>query len=260
MVTARQNGTDRSGRDAAIVVFARGARGEGRCKWIGLDPAARADAATSLLERTLEVARGSGADLLLAGDADLERAPAPRIRFLRQRGRGFGQRLRHAVEDAFGLGYRRVVVIGTDTPALTSALCRQALDVLGSGRPTDVVIGPSRDGGYYLIGFNRFDERAFRGIAWNTRRVLAQTARALAGCRLVRLPVLTDADDAGSLRGAVAEALRCGTGGTLARLIERLALRVRENRTISLPVTPPVFLLPVRRGPPPVQQPSLGET
>lgn len=246
------NGSDRkrfpSGR-TAILVFARGARREGRRKRIGLDAASSADAAALMLERTLAAARGSGADLWLAGDAELAHARPASLPFLAQRGESFGERLRNAAQDVFALGYRHVVIVGADTPALTAEVCRQALRQLQAGGPRTVVIGPSRDGGYYLIGFNRFDPRAFEGIPWCTRRVLSGTRRALAGSALVWLPRLSDADDAGSLRRAVREAGPCA-GRALARLAAHLIPETARDRVVSLPILPVSPLAPVRRGPP----------
>ena len=100
---------------SAILVFARGPRVESRLKSLGRgDRGAGASAATLLLEHSLAVARGSGADTIVAGDEEIARSRPAGVRLLLQRGTGFGERLRNAVADTFALGYRRVVVIGTD--------------------------------------------------------------------------------------------------------------------------------------------------
>ena len=136
---------------SAILVFARGPRVESRLKLLGRgDRGTGASAATLLLEHSLAVARGSGADTIVAGDEEIARSRPAGVRLLLQRGTGFGERLRNAVADTFALGYRRVVVIGTDTPALSPVLCDAALKALAVGSSRTVVLGPSRDGGYYL--------------------------------------------------------------------------------------------------------------
>ena len=236
---------------SAILVFARGPRDESRLKSLGRsDRGAGASAATLLLEHSLVVARGSGADTIVAGDEEIARSRPVGVRLLLQRGTGFGERLRNAVADTFALGYRHVVVIGTDTPALSPALCQAALKALVAGSSGTVVLGPSRDGGYYLIGFNAFVERAFAGIPWKTRHVLAGTKQALSDCRLVSLRTLTDADDEGSLVRALGETRMGGSIAALRRLLDKTRLvqcpwSLETNLTTLL-----AALIPVRRGPP----------
>lgn len=234
----------------AVVVFGRAAQREAR-KLAGRRRDSFARSAAVLLHRhALAVAEGAGADVVLACD---EGADAPRsLRVIRQHGRGFGERFRNAVSDAFGLGYRRVVVIGTDTPGLSAQMCRRALDILAAGDSRTIVVGPAADGGYYLLGLNRFEPRAFTGIPWRTRHVLAATRRALHGFRLVTLPQLTDADDEASLVQAVEEAAsRSACIATLRRLLARV--RPCLARSCCAPIIPRLLfaLIPVRRGPPP---------
>ena len=97
-------------------------------------------------------------------------------------------------------GYERVVVIGSDSPTLTR---RRVLDALAALRRAEAVLGPARDGGYYLIGLRRTaKKRLFDGVAWGTRRAFAQTRRNLraAGLRVRRLPLGYDVDTPADLR------------------------------------------------------------
>ncbi len=110
-----------------------------------------------------------------------------------QQGRDLGHRLRHAVAGAFAEGAQRVVVIGTDSPWLDRGTIHQAFTAL---RGHDLVLGPSRDGGYYLIGVATLAPAIFSGIGWSTPRVLSQTlskAKRL-GLSVHRLPVGYDVD------------------------------------------------------------------
>mgnify|MGYP000025680380 FL=1 len=68
--------------------------------------------------------------------------------------------------------HQSVILIGCDLPDLTSALISNAFDALQSN---DVVIGPSCDGGYYLIGLNKETPDLFKEISWSTEKVLNQT-------------------------------------------------------------------------------------
>ena len=80
-----------------------------------------------------------------------------------------GQRIERAFRDAFAGGDRRVVVIGCDSPELDTQLLNRAFRALDQ---TDLVIGPARDGGYYLIGLRAPVAQLWRDIAWGTERVL----------------------------------------------------------------------------------------
>ena len=83
-----------------------------------------------------------------------------------------GCRLYQSICSTFESGYRSVVVIGTDLPTVNSALLRAALKELSE---YDVVLGPSVDGGYYLIGLNQPHEELFVDIPWSTDAVLSCT-------------------------------------------------------------------------------------
>lgn len=92
----------------------------------------------------------------------------------------------------------RVVVIGTDTPAVGARTIARAVAALDT---TDVVLGPSRDGGYYLMALREPHPGLFAGIEWSTGSVLAETvdrAREL-GLRVTFLEVEADVDTAGDL-------------------------------------------------------------
>lgn len=111
----------------------------------------------------------------------------------------FGTRLTVALE-AGRARARHVVLIGTDSPGLDPRIVRDAFVALEAG--ADCVLGPSHDGGFYLIGCSAaLPASLFRRMPWSTRAVFALTrdrARA-AGVALVVLPQSYDVDDAASL-------------------------------------------------------------
>jgi rSAM/selenodomain-associated transferase 1 len=100
---------------------------------------------------------------------------------LAQDGPDLGARMSSAFGDAFRRGADRVAVIGTDVPALTRD---DVLEALASLEDHDLVLGPSRDGGYYLIGLARPRPALFQGIAWSTSTVFAATMERAAGLGL----------------------------------------------------------------------------
>jgi rSAM/selenodomain-associated transferase 1 len=112
-----------------------------------------------------------------------------------QRGDNLGARMRTALADAYGAGYERVVVLGSDIPDFPHELVQKALDDLDLH---DAVIGPAFDGGYYLIGFrrDRFLPGVFEGMEWGGATVYAATMERLEAARLdvVRLPEWNDVD------------------------------------------------------------------
>jgi len=93
-----------------------------------------------------------------------------------QRGRNLGERLHQAFASLFDAGYGRVVIVGTDTPWMGSRRIARAFAVLDAA---DVVIGPTSDGGYYLVGARRLCPQMFRGIPWSTSQAFGKTLEAL---------------------------------------------------------------------------------
>jgi rSAM/selenodomain-associated transferase 1 len=94
--------------------------------------------------------------------------------FWEQGGGGLGERLIRVSRRCFESGAERVLIVGADSPTVSAAHFVRALDAL-QGR--DAVIGPSFDGGYYLIGLSGAHLEIFRGIDWSTPRVFSQTMR-----------------------------------------------------------------------------------
>lgn len=89
-----------------------------------------------------------------------------------QRGDELGSKMRNAFETAFAQGYKRVCIIGTDCLELTSDILKEAFEAL---KRNDSVIGPAFDGGYYLLGMNRFIPEVFNSKRWSTDTVCTDT-------------------------------------------------------------------------------------
>jgi len=108
-----------------------------------------------------------------------------------QEGDSLGERMRRAFENRFKEGYERVVIIGADSPTLPTAYIEQALQ-----SQKEVVIGPSTDGGYYLIGMQGKVTDVFESVSWGTDQVLSETLNVLKDQRAEAelLPVWYDVD------------------------------------------------------------------
>jgi rSAM/selenodomain-associated transferase 1 len=188
---------------ATLVVFARYPRpGEAKTRLapvLGLDGAAdlarrmllatwaEALAAERLEGRRVELhgcgATGAEFSALLGGEGA----------FVPQSGEGFGERLERAFASAFERGAGRVVLVGADCPALSTRHIDEALVALESN---DAVLGPARDGGWWLLGLGAPQPALFHGISWSTPVVFEQTlavARA-SGLTVVLLEELSDVD------------------------------------------------------------------
>ena len=113
---------------------------------------------------------------------------------LRQGGGDLGARLRRVIRRLLRAGHRTVVVIGSDSPALPASRIVRAVHLLERG--ADLVIGPARDGGYYLVGVRSDQPALFERIPWGGGLVAARTLRRAARLRLRtrRLPLFFDVD------------------------------------------------------------------
>ena len=113
-----------------------------------------------------------------------------------QGGGDLGERLTRAFAESFADGARRVVIIGSDCPWLSADDIELAWNDLETH---DLVLGPAKDGGYWLIGLREPKPEVFKGISWSTDTVLEQTlehARA-GGLRFRLLRELRDVDTLG---------------------------------------------------------------
>lgn len=102
-----------------------------------------------------------------------------------------GDRLEQAF--AFALADGPAAAIGTDCLDVDSAVVRSAFEAM---KETDAVIGPAKDGGYYLIGLRRMADGAFRDIEWSSAQTMVQQRATLLKCGLAvsELPTLSDID------------------------------------------------------------------
>jgi rSAM/selenodomain-associated transferase 1 len=118
-----------------------------------------------------------------------------------QEGSSLGQRMKNALVKAFEDNFSRAILVGSDSPDLPADFLIQALQSLDSHH---AVIGPSSDGGYYLIGFSKahFLPEAFDGISWSTENVFQQTMDILEGYskNVHILPQWFDVDTPADLR------------------------------------------------------------
>jgi rSAM/selenodomain-associated transferase 1 len=121
--------------------------------------------------------------------------------YMPQQGVDLGERMKNGFTEAFDSGFKRVLLIGSDIPGLPLEFIEEAFASL---KEKDAVIGPSLDGGYYLIGFRdeKFSPQVFKGILWSTERVFEETMKILEreGLTIHTLKPLRDIDTIDDLR------------------------------------------------------------
>lgn len=146
--------------------------------------------------------------------------------YVPQRGPSLGAREANVFVDLLAQGFSRVVILGSDIPTLPVSHLQNAFALLEDAQP-DVVIGPSADGGYYLLGARALHPALFEGIAWSTPTVFVETlaqARRVE-LRVAQVPAWYDVDEPGDLRQLAEELATSGgderapkTSAFLARL------------------------------------------
>jgi rSAM/selenodomain-associated transferase 1 len=109
-------------------------------------------------------------------DPHLTLDPPPGVAVETQQGSDLGDRLTHAFNQKWEEGFRKIVFIGTDSPALRREDLHAAFEALDA---SEVVLGPATDGGYYLIGFSARLPILFSGISWGTSQVFRETVQLL---------------------------------------------------------------------------------
>src|SRR5574342_134893 len=186
-----------------------------------------------LLARIAQARGVAGAERVLAyapaDAATVFEALAPDFTLLAQRGAVLTTRLTAVCADLFREGFDAVIITDSDTPTLPTERLESAVAVMKESG-CDLVLGPSEDGGYYLIGLRGPHPELFEGMHWSTPTVLEETerrARAL-GLSSRRLAAWYDVDTAADLARLQAE-LAAGSDGaprnTRRFVLERLAGR-----------------------------------
>ncbi|HEX8041577.1 MAG TPA: TIGR04282 family arsenosugar biosynthesis glycosyltransferase [Chryseosolibacter sp.] len=110
-----------------------------------------------------------------------------------QHGHDLGARMKNAFKESFARGYTSVCIIGTDCFELSQEVIDEAFESL---HHSDAVVGPAKDGGYYLLGMNQMLPALFDNKRWSTNTVLNETIRdlGLLGLHYTLLRTLADVD------------------------------------------------------------------
>jgi rSAM/selenodomain-associated transferase 1 len=175
----------------AVIVFCKPpAAGRVKTRLIGtLSARQAAEVHTACLRDTVAMVRAvprAQKWLYVAANRATARRLTKRLRLDRhwkvvtQHGDDLGERMRNAIDEQLRAGAEKVVIVGTDSPWMGRERIQRALRLLDK---TEIVLGPSIDGGYYLLATQRMVSKLFSEIHWGTADVLPQTLRALRATR-----------------------------------------------------------------------------
>jgi len=159
------------------------------------------DLAGSISQACLESsAQGVGVYTPLGSESVYERILPKGFFLVPQRGHEFGERLIFAAEDLFEVGFASVCLINSDSPTVPASTFVEAANDLAKAGDR-IVLGPSEDGGYYLIGLKKLHKGLFEEIDWSTERVFDQTMQHASkiGVEVHQLPYGFDVDDRATL-------------------------------------------------------------
>lgn len=180
----------------ALIVFTRNPE-LGQCKTrlaktIGDEAALKIY--TYLLKHTAMVSESIKADKYVYYSEGIKKNDLWNDAFFRKKlqyGSDLGSRMENAFSELFSLGYEKVLIIGSDLLDLNKHHIEYAFEALNQH---DMVLGPSKDGGYYLLGMKSFHENIFKNKNWGTESVLKDTLKDLENIDVQLLEELNDID------------------------------------------------------------------
>jgi len=133
----------------------------------------------AFLKDTIDLTKNIKCDLKILAYASRKRPDYLKrigrsFRFSRQKGSDLGQKMYNAFKLVEVYGDCKSVIIGSDSPSLPAIFIKNAFEKLDKN---DLVLGPTLDGGYYLIGLKKPCIEIFKGIKWSSSQVLKDTVR-----------------------------------------------------------------------------------
>lgn len=182
------------------------------------------------LQLTFDLARDSNIDSIKIyftpedKENEFKKMIPDEFNLIPQKGDCLGAKLHNAFRDSFKSGAKKTVIIGSDSPTLSSTVIREAINHL---EHKDLVLGPADDGGYYLVGAKEPSKFLFEDIDWSTTSVLANTIKKAEQKKLkyFLLPEWYDVDDLQSLKRAKSD----DNSGLIAELMDK-------HLTLLLPI------------------------
>ncbi len=180
----------------ALIIFTRNPE-LGKCKTRlakSIGEKSALDIYKYLLQHTAKISKEARADRYVFYSEDIKKEDLWDITTFRKKlqyGYDLGARMENAFSELFQMGYEKIVIIGSDLLDLTSSHIEKAFYSLNKN---DVVIGPAKDGGYYLLGIKKLHPTIFKNKVWGTSTVLKDTLNDIQNCTFDLLEELNDID------------------------------------------------------------------
>lgn len=121
-----------------------------------------------------------------------------------QTGATFGERYTNAIQFVYNQGFENVITIGNDTPQLQTS---QLVETAQKLENNSIILGPSKDGGYYMMGLNKsqFNLNTFLNLPWQTSQITKRISRVLAAqkIKIVFLKMLAEIDTISEIKNVL---------------------------------------------------------
>ena len=155
---------------------------------------------SKLLSHTIQCAKDSGFKIKIFVAGDINYFENGNLDFELQSGGDLGTKMKDAFLRSFSEGHDWIVMIGTDCFEMNSDTIRGAFHAFALH---DIVLGPAKDGGYYLIGMKKMHDELFESMPWSTDFLLIKTIEKarLLGLSIATLPIKNDIDEEKDLDG-----------------------------------------------------------
>lgn len=182
--------------DKALIIFTRNPE-LGKCKTRLAKSVGDEEALNiykHLLKHTANVAKTINADRYVFYSEDIQQNDLWDNNFFNkalQHGNDLGERMEHAFKMLFEKNYKKVIIVGSDLLDLNTKLIENAFNSLEENH---AVIGPAKDGGYYLLGMKTLNPGVFKNKDWGTETVLEHTKKDFSNKTLYVLETLNDID------------------------------------------------------------------
>jgi glycosyltransferase A (GT-A) superfamily protein (DUF2064 family) len=158
-----------------------------------------------------------------------------------QTGNSFGERFTNAIQTVFEEGFDNIITIGNDTPQLKTTHLLKTEAALEAG---ETVLGPSLDGGFYLMGIHKsnFDKESFKRLPWQRFSLFNKISSLveLTNSVLYQLPVLSDIDTIKDVKRLAY--FKNSISSTVLQLLMQLLQLGKELQTIVISLFLTTFL------------------
>ena len=162
-------------RNALIIIAKYPEKGKVKTRLSGLSDDDRVRIYENLLRNTVDKLcsiTGSDTFIAFAPDSAFEYFSQFKVNLITLRKGDLGDRMYAAFEEVFNQGYKKASLVGADIPDLSASIIMQSFEIL---KNNDLVFGPAKDGGYYLVGMSKLIKEVFEQVPWSSSETLEKS-------------------------------------------------------------------------------------